>query len=89
MAAVSATPPAGPALLEPFRLRCEGDAMSYGGGPAGPGGGGILGDLFGRRQDYGPRGQFGIWPGCGCSSLFIILAGILLVCGGGLRMLNL
>ncbi|MBX9579684.1 MAG: hypothetical protein K2X87_05185 [Gemmataceae bacterium] len=64
--------------------------MSYGGGPTGPGGygnGGILGGMFNRR-DMGPRGQFGIWPGCGCSSLFIIAAGILLVCGGGLRMLN-
>ena len=48
------------------------------------GGGGLFGGLGG----LGPRGQFGAWPGCGCSSLFIIAAGILLVCGGGLRMLN-
>jgi hypothetical protein len=47
------------------------------------GGGGFFGN------DMGPRGQYGVWPGCGCSSLFIILAGILLVCGGGLRMLNM
>src|SRR5712692_64846 len=36
--------------------------------------------------DYGPSGSYGAWPSCGCSSLFIILAGILLVCGGCLRM---
>jgi len=36
--------------------------------------------------DYGPQGPYGAWPSCGCSSLFIILAGILLVCGGCLRM---
>ena len=33
----------------------------------------------------GPKGQYGAWPSCGCSSLVIVLAGILLVCGGGLR----
>jgi hypothetical protein len=31
----------------------------------------------------GPRGP---WMGCGCSSIFMILAGILLVMGGCLRM---
>lgn len=66
--------------------------MSWGGGPAGPGGhyggGGPFGGIFGRGGPMSPRGQFGIWPGCGCSSLFIIAAGILLVCGGGLRLLN-
>jgi hypothetical protein len=51
------------------------------------GGGGFFGG--GGGNDMSPRGPFGIWPGCGCSSLFIILAGILLVCGGGLRMLNM
>jgi hypothetical protein len=54
--------------------------MSYGGnlgegGFFGPGPGGM-----------GPGGPYGAWPSCGCSSLFIILAGILLVCGGCLRM---
>ena len=34
------------------------------------------------RADWGPRGQFGAWPGCGCGSLIMILAVILLVCGG-------
>jgi hypothetical protein len=36
----------------------------------------------------GPAGPFGAWPSCGCSSLFIILAGFLLVFGGCLRMLG-
>jgi hypothetical protein len=56
--------------------------MSSGGPLFGSGG------FFGRAGDYGPSGPYGAWPGCGCSSLFIILAGILLVCGGFLRMFN-
>jgi hypothetical protein len=53
--------------------------------------GGMLGGggFFGGGGDLSPRGQYGIWPGCGCSSIVIILAGILLVCGGGLRFLNM
>jgi len=48
-------------------------------GPGGfMGGGGFL----------NPGGSYGPWGGCGCSSLFIILAGILLVMGGCLRMLG-
>jgi len=42
----------------------------------------------GPMRSMGPRGPFGCWPSCGCSSIFIILAGILLVFGGCLRMLN-
>jgi hypothetical protein len=57
-------------------------AMSTGGGPL-LGSGGFFG-----RSDYGPRGPYGAWPGCGCSSLLIILAGIFLVCGGFLRMFD-
>jgi len=57
--------------------------MSYGGGPSLGGGG-----FFGRSGGLGPQGPYGAWPGCGCSSLLIIIAGIFLVCGGGLRMLN-
>lgn len=56
------------------------------------GGGGMLGSggFFGRGgEQMGPRGPFGIWPGCGCSTIFIILAGMFLVCGGGLKMLNM
>jgi hypothetical protein len=33
----------------------------------------------------GPGGNFGAYPGCGCSSIFIILAGVLLVFGGCLK----
>ena len=51
--------------------------MSMGSGPFGGG------DYFGT---YGPRGPYGAWPGCGCSSLLIIIAGMLLVCAGGMRM---
>ena len=67
------------------------DGPRGGGGP-GLGGLGGLGGLFGGTggfpgmQPMGPRGPYGVWPSCGCSSLFIILAGILLVCGGCLRM---
>lgn len=53
--------------------------------------GGGLGDggFFGSNpRSMGPGGPYGVWPSCGCSSLFIILAGILLVCGGFLRMLG-
>jgi hypothetical protein len=51
------------------------------------GSGGFFGG--GGSTDMSPRGPYGVWPGCGCSSIIIILAGILLVCGGGLRMLNM
>jgi hypothetical protein len=67
------------------------DGPRGGGGP-GLGGlaglGGLLGGTggFPGMQPMGPRGPYGVWPSCGCSSLFIILAGILLVCGGCLRM---
>jgi len=49
--------------------------MSMGGGP-----------MFGSGGFFSPQGQNGPWMGCGCSSIFIILAGILLVMGGCLRM---
>jgi len=51
----------------------------------GLGGGGFFGAGPGGM---GPGGHYGCWPGCGCSSIFIILAGILLVFGGCLRMLG-
>ena len=38
---------------------------------------------------YGPRGPYGAYPGCGCSSFFIVAAGILLVFGGLLRSCNM
>jgi hypothetical protein len=52
--------------------------MSSGGGP-----------LFGSGNFFGgmgPQGPYGAWPGCGCSGLLMILAGMILVCAGGLRM---
>lgn len=49
--------------------------MSFGGPMLGGGGGW-----------YQPTGPYGPWGGCGCSSVFMILAGILLVMGGCLRM---
>lgn len=45
------------------------------------------GGFFGSG-DMGPNGRYGAWPSCGCSSLFIILAGILLVFGGCLRLIG-
>ena len=57
--------------------------MSMGGFGSGGffGGGGSSGG-----GTYGPSGPYGAWPTCGCSSIFIILAGVLLVCGGMLRL---
>jgi hypothetical protein len=43
------------------------------------------GGFFGNVR---PQGPYGAWPACGCSSLLMVLAGIILVCAGGLRMLN-
>lgn len=54
--------------------------MSMGSGPY-LGSGSFYGNM-------GPGGPYGAWPSCGCSSLVIILAGILLICGGFLRMLG-
>jgi len=47
------------------------------------GGGGLFGNALGS---YGPSGPYGGFPCCGCSSLLIIIAGILMVCAGGMRM---
>jgi len=44
------------------------------------------GGLLGGSGFFQPRGPRGPWMGCGCSSIFMILAGILLVMGGCLRM---
>ena len=60
--------------------------MSTDGGPM-LGGGGFFG-RGGGAWNYGPRGPYGAWPGCGCGSLLIILAGLLLVCGGFLSMVE-
>ena len=49
-------------------------------------GGGLGSGGFFGGQELGPRGSYGLWPSCGCSSVLIVLAGILLVFGGCLRM---
>jgi hypothetical protein len=36
----------------------------------------------------GPGGPYGAYPGCGLSGLLMVLAGIILICAGGLRMFN-
>jgi hypothetical protein len=46
------------------------------------------GGSFGGLGNLGPSGQYGAWPGCGCSGCIMIIAGILLVFAGGLRMLG-
>ena len=44
------------------------------------------GGLFGGGGGaYGPSGQYGGYPGCGCSSGLMILAGIILVFAGMMR----
>ncbi len=48
--------------------------------------GGDGGPLFGSGGYFHPQGSYGPYAGCGCSSLLIIIAGIILVCAGGLRM---
>jgi hypothetical protein len=78
-------------LPPPWRpLRVENSLRAYSGNVVqdtgrilmsmGPGG------LFGAGDYFNPQGAYGPWAGCGCSSCFIILAGILLVMGGCLRM---
>jgi hypothetical protein len=54
--------------------------MSSDGGPL-FGSGGFFGDMR-------PSGPYGAWPGCGCSSILIILAGMLLVCGGFMSLIE-
>jgi len=59
--------------------------MSMGPGGGLFGGGGFFG---GPGGGYGPRGPYGAYPGCGCSSILMILAGILLVFAGCARSVN-
>ncbi len=67
-----------------------GQRSGPGGGPGFPGlGGGFPGmGNWGSMRQMGPGGPFGAWPSCGCSGCVIVLAGILLVFGGCLRMLG-
>lgn len=57
--------------------------MSYG-----PGGFGSGGPLLGSGGFFEPQGPRGPWVGCGCSSIIMIIAGMLLVMSGFLRMLG-
>ena len=43
------------------------------------------GGLFGGGGYYNPGGPYGPYAGCGCSSLLIVLAGILLIFAGCFR----
>jgi hypothetical protein len=47
------------------------------------------GGLFGGGGMYQPRGPYGAYPGCGCSSLLMVIAGILLVMAGMMRGCNM
>lgn len=52
--------------------------MSFGGG-----------GLFGRSMgSYGPQGPYGAFPTCGCSGCLLIVAGIIFVCAGGMRLIG-
>jgi hypothetical protein len=51
-------------------------------------GGNFGGGFMGPGNHLGPQGPYGCWPGCGCSSLFIMMALILLLFGGCLRSLG-
>jgi hypothetical protein len=53
----------------------------------GLGGGGFFGRVGGTEQ-WGPRGQYGCWPSCGCGAVIMILGAILLVCGGCLSVVE-
>lgn len=57
--------------------------MSYGYGGGGPllGGGGFFNSM-------GPTGRYGPWPTCGCSSILVVIAGIILVFAGCSGMLG-
>ena len=46
------------------------------------------GGFFGSGGD-GPSGPYGAYPGCGCSTFFIMMAGALLLFGGCLRMVHM
>jgi hypothetical protein len=54
-------------------------------------GGPLLGEggfFGGGGGALGPRGSYGAYPTCGCSGLLMVIAGIILVCAGGMRMFN-
>ena len=50
-----------------------------------------FGPLFGGGGPgmYRPQGPYGAYPGCGCSSFLMIIAGLLLVMAGMMRGCNM
>lgn len=51
------------------------------------------GGFFGGGGDggggwYHPQGPYGMWPSCGCGTIFIILGGLLLAFGGCINMMR-
>jgi hypothetical protein len=49
---------------------------------------GMGGPFLGGGNYFSPVGPRGPWMGCGCSSFLMIIAGIILVMSGCLRMLG-
>ncbi|MBV8128532.1 MAG: hypothetical protein WBX00_16250 [Isosphaeraceae bacterium] len=47
------------------------------------------GGMLGGGGWYQPRGAYGAYPGCGCSGIVMILAGMLLVLAGLMRGCNM
>jgi hypothetical protein len=56
------------------------------GGLGGGGGLGGLGPLLGNTMH--PSGHFGLWPSCGCGSIIMILAVMLFICGGCIKVVG-
>jgi hypothetical protein len=52
------------------------------------GGGGFFGE-GGGQMGMGPQGPYGMWPSCGCGSLFVILGGLLIAFGGCMNMFRM
>lgn len=46
------------------------------------------GPLLGSGGFFQPRGPYGPYMGCGCSSVLMVIAGIIMVMSGCLRMLG-
>lgn len=51
-------------------------------------GGNLGGGGFFGGENLGPRGPYGAWPGCGCSTIIILFAICVAVFGGCVRMLG-
>ncbi len=49
---------------------------------------GMGGPMLGSGGFFQPSGPSGPWMGCGCSSVLMVIAGIIMVMSGCLRMLG-